>query len=450
MSLNSTASQQLTSLIRSANQSVPVSEAFSRISEEVPPSGDKPLLLYIHIPFCSTKCTFCDWVTDIPVTQLRSGPSVRKQYVEALCAQIRAVGPQLLSLGYDARYMYWGGGTPSKLEAEELIQIMSALKQAFDLSHIDEHTMETSPETLTLDKLRAIRALGINRISMGVQSFDDHELRRAARGHSSKQAVEAVGLIRQAGFENLNLDLIIGFPDQQLDTVEKTFKQTIELAPEHVTVYVYRSVPETAMGKQVNSGHKKAASLKQMFDYYNLTKFLLEAAGYFEYSIGYFAKDPAYLFKGEEYYFAMKGDYIGLGSGASSIVGHHILRNLSGDLHRFTENPTHFDICEKFSPDRIEETFPTLRLTMTTDVGINYENFRRLFGFDFSEALTHPAIKGLMNYYRHCGTDFRETEHNLYVTEESKRGSYIMTFLTAYIPFKERGAKLDEAFNLLK
>lgn len=441
---------QLISIADPSVKLVSASDVVSSIAKEISHCSDKQLLIYLHIPFCSTKCTFCDWVTDIPVAQLRSGPSVRKQYVEALGAQIRAIGPQLEDMGYDARYIYWGGGTPSKLEADELIQVMAALNESFDLSRIDEHTMETSPETLTLDKLRTVRSFGINRISMGVQSFDDKELRKAARGHSAKEAEDAVGLIRQAGFKNLNLDLIIAFPDQQLETVEKTFQKTIELDPDHVTVYIYRPVPETVMGKQINDGHRKASSLKQMFDYYNLSKFLLEEAGYFEYSIGYFAKNPESVFKGEEYYFTMRGDYIGFGSGASSIVGHHSLRNQSGNLHQFIQNPTHFEFCEKFSPEKIEETFPTLRLTMTTDAGINYANFKRLFGFDFSEALAHPSIKGLMSYYRYCGTDFKETEESLYVTEESKRASYIMSFLTAYVPLKESGAKLDEAFKLIK
>ena len=362
----------------------------------------------------------------------------------------QVLGPQLSAIGYIPKFVYWGGGTPSRLDSDEMLEIVTALHDSFDLSQIEEHAMETSPETLSITKLEAMRSLGVNRISMGIQSFDDKELRRAARGHSARQAERAVQMIHQAGFMNLNLDLIVAFPDQELETIESTFSKTVELNPKHITVYIYRAVPQTVMAKQIESGHRKDCSLKETFNHYNLSKLLLEEAGYFEYTLGYFAKHPDDKFKSEEYYFSMKGDYVGFGSGARSILGHHYLSNSSGNLHGFVEHPTEFSYHEKFSASRVESTFPLLRLTMLTEEGINFADFKRLFGFDFSEARSHSSFKGLMSYYNDCGTDFIETKENLYVTEETRRISYITSLLRAYAPLGDRKSKMEEAFSLLK
>lgn len=401
-------------------------------------TADRSLLIYLHVPFCSSKCTFCDWVTEIPVTQLRSGPSVRGAYVASLCRQIRAVGPILTDLGYDAKHVYWGGGTPSKLSEEELAQVADSLAASFDLSGIGEYTMETSPDTLTAAKLATMRDIGVNRVSLGVQSFDDQELRRAARSHSSAMAEEAVHLIHDAGFANVNIDLIVGFPEQTLETLDRTLRTAIALAPRHVTTYIYRPTPGTVMARQIGTGHRNAATLPDLLQAYHFARCLLEDAGYFEYAVGYFTRDAASRFRGEEYYFNLEGDYIGFGSGGESILGHHNLKNTPAALHWYITHPTQFESVEQFSPAALETTFRALRLTMLTATGVEYRRFERLFGFPFSLIRHHPQVEALMEYYRYCGTEFEESEDRLRVSDACRRRAYIVSLERAFNPMRSQ------------
>src|SRR5205085_7228182 len=215
-------------------------QVLARVSSAVASKANKDLLVYLHIPFCSSKCHFCDWVKDIPVQQLRSGPSVRRGYIEALTKQIRYYGPKLMEMGYEAKFVYWGGGTPTRLEGDEISEVVAALKDSFELSAVEEHTMETSPETLTPEKLKAMREVGIERVSIGIQSFHDTELRRSGRAHMAAGAEAAVRMVKAAGYENVNLDLIAAFPDQSLEMWKASLAKTIELDPSHITVYLYR------------------------------------------------------------------------------------------------------------------------------------------------------------------------------------------------------------------
>ncbi len=416
----------------SHTSAVAAEQAAELIAPCLAATTERSLLVYLHIPFCSSKCVFCDWVTDIPVPQLRSGPSVRAAYVSALCAQIRSFGPRLSELGYVPKHVYWGGGTPSKLSSSELEVIVDALATTFDLPSTGEHTLETSPETLTAEKLQCMRRLGVNRISMGVQSFDDGELRRAARAHSALQAEQAVHLIHEAGFENLNLDLIVALPEQTPEILDRTLAKTVELNPRHVTVYIYRATANTVMAKQIGSGQRRAQQPGDVLRFYDTARRALEQAGYTEYAVGYFMKDDTARFMSEEYYFALEGDYVGFGSGAESILGHHRLQNAPARLHEFIERPAWFDSCERFSPQRIESLFQALRLTMLTSIGIDYRRFERLFGFPFAQIRRHPYLRALMRYYSMYGTEFVETPERLYVTEGSRRQAYLASLQRAF------------------
>ena len=212
-------------------------EVLSRAKKELEGVDNKDLLIYIHIPFCNSKCSFCDWVSAIPVAESEK----RAKHAQRICASTlptnSVFGPRLMEMGYTPKLIYWGGGTPSKLEAGETAEVIAALRDSFDLSHVEEHTVEISPESITAQKLETMRSLGVNRISMGVQSFDDAELRKGARAHSAAQAEAAARLIKEAGFTNFNLDLIVAFPDQTLDVLEQSVRKAIELEPTHLTIY---------------------------------------------------------------------------------------------------------------------------------------------------------------------------------------------------------------------
>ena len=272
-------------------------DVMMRISREVSPDKPKDLLVYLHIPFCSSKCHFCDWVKDIPVKQLRSGPSVRRDYIKAITDQIAYYGTRLMGMGYVPKYVYWGGGTPTRLDGDEIAEIVKALNESFDLTSIQEHTMESSPETLTMEKLETMLESGIRRLSIGIQSFNDEELRKSARAHSAAGAENAMRMAQKAGYKNINLDLIAAFPDQTLEMWKRSLMKTIELEPAHITVYLYRPSSETVMANQIISGIKKAVGHEQMFAYNQMAQELLTQAGYIEYSFGYYAKGVSTVLK---------------------------------------------------------------------------------------------------------------------------------------------------------
>jgi putative oxygen-independent coproporphyrinogen III oxidase len=398
---------------------------FPVLARELAGESNRDLLIYVHVPFCSYKCAFCDWVADIPGGQLTSGPDARERYVEAVCRQIRYVGPRLTDLGYLPKFIYWGGGTPTRLDAEGHACIVEALQASFDLSTVQEHTMEASPETLTPEKLRMLKSFGVMRLSMGVQSFNAEELRRAGRGHTPEQAVAAVRMAHEAGIEQFNIDLIAALSEQTLAGLQYSLQAAVELQPTHITVYIYRPTTTTAMTRQVKRGVRSLGDVEHVERSYRLVKETLEAAGYEEYTMGYFAKSREFRCRGEEYYFNLQGDWIGFGSGAVSILGHHRLRNFHANLPRYLEDPLLFESCRDLRDHRQECAMYALRQAMLTEAGIQYDRFQRFFGHPFGELRKDPPIQGLIDYYQSCGAEFRETDRNFFLTPESRSRTYI-------------------------
>lgn len=404
------------------------------VAREIAGETNKDLLLYIHVPFCKYKCSFCDWVADIPTSQLTSGPDLRRQYVDAMCRQVRHLGPKLMELGYTPRYIYWGGGTPSRLDGGQFRQIMDALASSVNLSSVDEHVMEVTPDSLEPSKLEAMKSIGVSRISMGVQSFDPGELRRSGRGHSPAEADRAVEMMRTAGFDNFNIDLIIAFPGQELGVLRDSLKRTLSHAPRHITAYIYRPTPATTMAKRRKRTPVTGQIAAHMSACYDLTRDMLEAAGYREYSLGYFSRDASDRCAGELYYFHLQGDWMGFGGGAVSVLGHHRLKISHSSLQRFIEDPLSFDGCEILPNRQVEAAIYALRQALATDMGINFENFRRFFGFSFNSIRRHPAVRAYLGYYRYCGAVFHETDTQLSMTRESRAKAYMNVWAKAESP----------------
>jgi coproporphyrinogen III oxidase-like Fe-S oxidoreductase len=360
------------------------------------------LLVYVHIPFCSSKCTFCGWVAGISAPQLRSADDIRAQYVSSLLSQIEYYAPRLMTLGYSPEIVYWGGGTPSILSPAQMTSIGNALRENFDLSGVYEYAVESSPETLTAEKIQALQAAGMNRLSIGVQSFDDDELHRAGRAHSSRTAEEAIQLVRQQGCRNLNVDIITGFPGQSPDVLERTIAKTVQLHPEHVTAYSYYIVNETVMARQLKRGYRSGLNTEQRAIAQDYVYEALTESGYTDYMPMYYSITPGYQFSGESYYFDWLGDYIGFGSGANSVLAHHGLGCNRGNLARYISSPTAFDQVRRMSiRDALGDIFGSL---VTSGRPVNYERFRARFGFDFEAVLTRPRFKALQRVLERLGT----------------------------------------------
>ncbi len=352
------------------------------------------------MPFCSAKCHFCDWVVGYPTADIVNVGDLRQQYVDALCTQIRSYGPRLAELRYRITNIYWGGGTPTRLTPEQLARIQSELGAVFDLSSVVEHTAECSPETVRPQHIETLMHGGLNRISVGVQSFDDDVLHRMGRAHNASRALEAIALLKKMGVRNFNIDLITGFPDQRDEVVIDSIQKTIDLGLPHLSLYMFRDFStELVAVKQIQTGRRVQASRQQRTELYMKAKAMLEAAGYQEYVVGYFALKPEFRFDGEQYYFGLMGDYFGFGAGAASTIGRFSLR--SGDpsryggaqLRTFILQPTRMLAAPlEFMPDDL--FLSTYFKAFATPEGIRFKRWSDQFGFDFRVfRATRAAIK---------------------------------------------------------
>jgi coproporphyrinogen III oxidase-like Fe-S oxidoreductase len=358
-----------------------------------------PLLLYVNVPFCNSKCHFCDWVVHVPIGDLRLSEESegRRGHLSALQGQITAQAPALAER-YSPQIMYWGGGTASILSPREIETLHGALSDALPLDGIAEATIESSPESLTLDKLRLLRGLGFNRISIGVQAFDDDRLRMIGRAHSAEVAESSIDLARQAGFDNVNIDLIVGFPDQDLAEVERTINKAISLPVNHFSIYAYRASQGTVLRRRLDRAKAKTDLAKQLRAY-QLSAEILTAHGFPEYTFAYFG-EPICL--ADLSYYQMKLDWIGFGSGAFSVLDGRIKGYLPGKLHSYIEDPTAFDYDVSLSEE--SQAVNLIGFALTTPDGVDAEVYRQRTGTSLWTALEYPEVKDYLGQLCQFGT----------------------------------------------
>nr|ACS83774.1 coproporphyrinogen III oxidase [Nonomuraea sp. WU8817] len=360
---------------------------------------DRPLLLYVNIPFCNSKCHFCDWVVDVPVSDLRLAPAAprRVDYLAALCTQIRTHAPALRAAGYRGEVMYWGGGTATVLTAAEIEQVHACLAAEFDLTALAEATIEGSPESVDPAKLRLLRDLGFDRVSLGVQSFDETRLRRIGRAHSAGQAVRSVEDAHAAGFDNINIDLIVGFPDQSLAEVEQTVRRALDLPVNHFSVYSYRATEGTVMRRQIERSGT-AIELEHQLQSYRLAGEMLAAAGHPEYAVSYFGA-PRCL--ADEAYYRLSMDWIGFGTGANSLINQRYLLNGRGRMRDFTSRPGEFEVDLPAGVPSL--TVQWLPRALGTAEGIDAATFQRRTGTSLRAACEEPELNAFLTRVNEFG-----------------------------------------------
>ncbi|GAA4433778.1 hypothetical protein GCM10023148_39810 [Actinokineospora soli] len=356
------------------------------------------LMIYVHVPFCHSKCTFCDWVQDIPTKDLLRKPedSVRQKYIKALCREIEVRGAALTASGQVPYVIYWGGGTASSLDEDEATAIMTAIRNAFDVSTVDEATIECSPDTVDEAKLRFFRDLGFNRVSSGVQSFDDSRLRRLGRRHNADQADRIVHAARAAGFDQVSIDIMSGFPDQEMDELTATVDKALSLPLTHLSLYSFRPTPGTFMRRKLDTSEKREYLRRQQLMFTAARKRIADA-GYTEYANGYFGRVSPFA----AMYFQLRADTAGFGSGAISLVDREFLSHQKGRLHQYAEDPLAFDIAVPASQDRVLVSFLQAGLAMFD--GVLREEWRVSTGTELAEVLTRPTIAPLAEFLRRRG-----------------------------------------------
>jgi len=234
-----------------------------------------PLGLYVHIPFCVRKCHYCDFT---------SGPlsaKARQMYLEALQEEIRSTSWR----GCPATTVFLGGGTPSELTISELKELVTALTQAFKIEENAEWSIECNPGTTSKDYFAAVGEMGFNRVSLGVQSFEDSHLRTLGRIHNAEEARAAYHQLRRTGFDNLNLDLMFALPGQTLAGWRADLEEALGLSPEHLSLYNLTIEPGTEFGNRLVNGELKETDEDLAADMYELAMDLTRAAGYQQYEI---------------------------------------------------------------------------------------------------------------------------------------------------------------------
>jgi coproporphyrinogen III oxidase-like Fe-S oxidoreductase len=367
---------------------------------DLPSSTDEQrvLMIYVHVPFCHSKCTFCDWVQAISTKDLLRKPQdpVRRRYVEALCHEIEVRGAEHTARGTLPYVMYWGGGTASSLDHDETTTVMAALRRSFDLSTVAEATIECSPDTVDADKLWFYRELGFNRVSSGVQSFDDDRLRLLGRRHSAEQAERFVHDALDAGFEEVSIDIMSGFPDQELDELRATVDRAMSLPLTHLSLYSFRPTPGTFMRRKMNVEEKREYLRRQQL-LFTEARHLIDASGLTEYASGYFGRISPFA----AMYFQLRADTVGLGSGAISLEDHRFRSHKKGLLHGYVADPLSFDIDVPAGQDRVLISFLQAGLAMFD--GILRTEWRISTGTELDEVLTRPNIAPLAEMLRRRG-----------------------------------------------
>lgn len=333
--------------------------------------------IYIHIPFCVKKCDYCDFLS------APSDENTMKQYIEALKKEVSMSKGMLASFTIDTVFL--GGGTPSILSADMIAAIIETVRQNADLCDDAEITVECNPGTLTYEKLCTYQKAGVNRLSIGLQSAQDDELKSIGRIHTWQQFVDNYNLARKAGFHNINIDIMSALPGQTIDSYKETLEKITALNPEHISAYSLIVEEGTKMYDRVQEAERNGKSILPDEDVeremYYLTKRFLENKGYYRYEISNYAK-KGFACEHNIGYWKRK-NYFGFGIGAASLVEdvrysntsdiHHYMRELSSGK---SMEEIRVNVTELSNQDKKEE-FMFLGLRMME--GISKTTFREQF-----------------------------------------------------------------------
>lgn len=298
------------------------------------------LSIYIHIPFCVRKCLYCDFLSypvscgwfDAGCGDVSDNP-VREEmisYVNLLQQEI--IASAALYKGYRVISVFWGGGTPSLLPAWEVGRIMNTIKEHYWIAEDAETTIEMNPESADMEKLQEYITCGINRISIGLQSTDDAELARIGRIHDYKTFLNAYDLARQAGFRNINIDLMAALPGQSVASYERTLKRVTILAPEHISAYSL--ILEEGTPLYERQSEYQFPTEEEDRKMYALTGEYLTSCGYHRYEISNYARPDRECRHNIVYW--QRGNYVGFGLGASSMVG-NVRWTTPGDMEQYRD-----------------------------------------------------------------------------------------------------------------
>ena len=373
----------------------------------------KNLGIYIHIPFCLRKCPYCDFYS---VAEAQQGKSeiegLRARFVKALCREIESGGRKygMKARTGEARQVdtiYLGGGTPSLLMPHELEEIMDTVRKNFELSGNAEISMECNPATASKDKLEAYRRAGVNRLSIGAQSFDDGVLRTLGRLHNSADTHRTVEEARRAGFDNISLDLMFAIPGQTDEIWENTVRRAVMLNPQHISFYSLEFMEGTPFTDRLEKGEIRETEAEADRRMYERGLEIMGKAGFIQYEISNGALGLENVCRHNMKYWGLE-EYLGFGPSAHSYMtgpdGRGIRFNNVSSIEKYLrvwENPEDRGqsaveaLCENSLTDDVcEYIFTGLR----KNTGIDLKDFRKRFGRGIWEFYGEDVMKELEEY----------------------------------------------------
>lgn len=348
----------------------------------------KDLGLYIHIPFCARKCEYCDFLS------WSAGEEEREQYVEALLLEIESY--RGFAKGYRVSTVFIGGGTPSVLLPKQMERILQKVYEVFELEKRPEITIEINPGTVDEEKLQCYKENGVNRLSMGLQSVNDEKLRLLGRIHTYQDFVGSYELARKVGFDNISLDLISSIPGQTLQDWKKELETAAAQKPEHISVYQLIIEEGTPFYEKYAEHPELLPDEETSREIYLWTGKFLKEAGYEQYEISNYTKPGKESRHNLKYW--ERGDYLGLGLGAASMVRNIRMSNtkdMKTYLERCTQPKTMREDVQFLEEPRQMEEFMFLGLRKTR--GVSKKEFRRTFGREMDMVYEKALHKCLEN-----------------------------------------------------
>jgi oxygen-independent coproporphyrinogen-3 oxidase len=369
----------------------------------------REIALYIHIPFCKQKCLYCDF------TSFAKLDGYMEDYIEALNKEIID-----RCKGYKIKSLFIGGGTPTYLDDVSLQKLMNTIKK-LDFTGDVEKSMECNPGTVDKNKLEIIRDGGINRLSFGLQTTKNSLLKKIGRIHSYEEFKKNYKLAREIGFNNINIDIMFGLPDQSLEDYEESLNEIADLSPEHISAYSLIIEEGTPFYKLFQDNKLNLPNEDTERDMYSNTKKILQSKGYIQYEISNYAKDGMECFHNNVYW--KTEEYIGVGLGASSFIDNKRIKNIE-DLDEYIDKLKNSkcifeEVYVNTNKDNIEE-FMFMGLRMIE--GIEEKEFQKRFGVSldsvYEEVLNNNINKGLLE----------RTKGRIYLTEKGiELSNYVMS-----------------------
>ena len=353
----------------------------------------KPLSIYVHIPFCVKKCAYCDFLSAPGTVE------VQEQYLHKLIEEIKIKASAYRD--YCVKTIFFGGGTPTVVDATLLCKVLTSLKEDFDVEKEAEISLECNPGTASIESLKKYKEAGFNRLSIGLQSTNDNLLEKLGRIHNYKAFLETYQWAKMVGFRNINIDLMSALPNQTLEDYTDTLNKVLALKPEHISAYsliVEEGTPFYDMDLELPDEDTER-------EMYACTEKILEKYGYKRYEISNYAL-PGYACKHNEVYWK-RGEYLGLGLGSASLIkenakgtplAQEIRIKNNSDLQNYLQGDFGKEEEIVLSQRDAMEEFFFLGLRMTG--GVNIEQFLRLYGIEayalFEEAIKESIKEGLL------------------------------------------------------